>query len=172
MNVAVIGFLSAAGTGVLYIAPESVGNLLSVPSEVAVLITVGVVTGLSIPSAIVIWRSLGTLALLTTNGSDDLHREPGARERWRTLRTMVEYGLATVLLALLLLLTLPLIIRLFTLNTLSIPLSLLMLLSPALVVGIFSFRIQRILEQAISDTLTSKPDGPKEDSEGDNEGPR
>ena len=172
MNVAVIGFLSAAGTGVLYIAPESVGNLLSVPSEVAVLITVGVVTGLSIPSAIVIWRSLGTLALLTTNGSDDLHREPGARERWRTLRTMVEYGLATVLLALLLLLTLPLIIRLFTLNTLSIPLSLLMLLSPALVVGIFSFRIQRILEQAISDTLTSKPDGPEEDSKGDNEGPR
>ena len=32
MNVAIVGFLSTIGTGVLYIAPEAVGNLLSVPS--------------------------------------------------------------------------------------------------------------------------------------------
>ena len=169
MNVAIVGFLSTIGTGVLYIAPEAVGNLLSVPSAVAGLITVGLVTGLSIPSVIIIWRSLGTLANLATNGSDDMRPAHEAGEQWRTLRTIVEYGLATVLLALLFLLTLPLFIRLVTLNSLSIPLSLILLLSPALAVGIFSFRIQSILEQAITDVFVSKPDSPEEDSEGGEE---
>ncbi len=172
INAAIIGFLSAAGTGVVYIAPEAVGNLLSVPSGVAGLITVGVVAGLSIPSAIVIWRSLGTLALLTTIDSGDMKSAHATGEQGRIFRTMVEYGLATVLLALLFLLTLPLVIGLFTLNSLSIPLSLLLLLFPALVVGIFSFRIQWILEQAITDVFIAKPDGSEEDSERDNEGPR
>ena len=61
INAAIIGFLSAAGTGVVYIAPEAVGNLLSVPSGVAGLITVGVVAGLSIPSAIVYLAFTGHL---------------------------------------------------------------------------------------------------------------
>ena len=79
--------------------------------------------------------------------------------------------MATVLLALLFLLTLPLVIRLFTLDTLSIPLSLLLLLSPALIVGLFSFRIQWILEQAITDILGPEDEESAEEvEEGDKEG--
>ncbi len=150
INVAAMGFLSVAGTGALYIAPETVSDLLSVPTGVAGMLIVGIVIGLSLPSAVVIWRSLGTIALLST---DDEDGEGG--DRSRTFKTMVEYGMATVLLSLLFLLTLPLIIRLFTLDTLSIPLSLLLLLSPALLVGLFSFRIQWVLEQAITEILGS-----------------
>lgn len=169
LNVAIIGFLCAAGTGVLYIAPEAVGNLLSVPADLAGLITVGIVAGLSIPSAVVIWRSLGTLAFLATNNSGEESPAPQSAERWYTFRTMVEYGLATVLLALLFLITLPLVIRLFALDSLSISLSLILLLSPAVIVGLFSFRIQWILEQAITDILVSGPDGTEEKIDGDEE---
>ena len=73
--------------------------------------------------------------------------------RSRTVQSMIEYGLATVLLSLLFLLSLPFVVRLFTLGSLSTPLSLLLLIAPALMVGIFSFRIHRILEPAFSDTF-------------------
>ena len=153
VNVAIVGFICSIGTGILYFAPEAVGDLLSVPTGVAGWITVGVVTGLGMPSAIVIWRSLGALALLTARGSNGEETPQENPERWRTFRTMVEYGIATVLLALLFLLSLPIVIRLFTLDSLSIPLSLILLVSPAVIVGIFSFRIQWVLEQAITDII-------------------
>ena len=67
INVAVMGFLSVAGTSVLYLAPDVVSDLLSVPTGVAGMLIVGVVIGLSIPSAVVIWRSLGTISLLASS---------------------------------------------------------------------------------------------------------
>ena len=167
INAAIMGFLSVAGTGVLYIAPNAVSELLSVPTGVAAMIIVGIVIGLSIPSAVVIWRSLGTISLLAAQGSDETEAVAEAHQRSRTFRTMVEYGLATVLMSVLFLLALPLVIRLITLDTLSIPLSLVLLISPALLVGLFSFRIQWILEDAITDILGSQPEDAEETPEGD-----
>ena len=169
INAAIMGFLSVAGTGVVYIAPDAVSELLSVPTGVAGMIIVGVIIGLSIPSAVVIWRSLGTISLLASQGSDDTEAAAEAHQRSRTFRTMVEYGLATVLMSVLFLLALPLVIRLITLDTLSIPLSLVLLISPALLVGLFSFRIQWILEDAITDILGSEPEDTEETPEGDAE---
>ena len=169
INAAIMGFLSVAGTGVVYIAPDAVSELLSVPTGVAAMIIVGIVVGLSIPSAVVIWRSLGTISLLAAQGPDDTEAAEETYQRSRTFRTMVEYGLATVLMSVLFLLSLPLVIRLITLDTLSIPLSLILLISPALLVGLFSFRIQWILEDAITDILGSEPEDAEETSESDAE---
>ncbi len=164
INVCIIAVLSAAGTGALYIAPAMLDNLFRAPDGVAGLVIVGVVTGLSVPPAIRIWRSLGTLAQLATNTSQAPVADSEEPERWRTLRTMVEYGLATVLISLLFLLTLPITVRLFTLGVLSVPLSLLLLILPALAVGIFSFRVHRVLEPAFTSTFIV---GPAESADGD-----
>ena len=169
INAAIMGFLSVAGTGVVYIAPDAVSDMLSVPAGVAGMIIVGVVIGLSIPSAVVIWRSLGTIALLAADSSGDMESPSEDPNRSRTFRTMVEYGLATVLLSVLFLLALPLVIRLITLDTLSITFSLVLLISPALLVGLFSFRIQWVLEEAITDILGSEEENIEESPEADAE---
>ena len=153
INVSIIGVLCAAGTGVLYITPEVLGDLLPWPVGITGLLIVGVVTGLSAPSAIRIWHSLGALARLATNTPQFQPFGTGRLERWRTWQTMVEYGLATVLLGLLFLLSLPFVVRLFTLGSLSVPLSLILLVLPALAVGVFSFRLHLILEPAFRDTF-------------------
>lgn len=162
VNAGIIGILSAGGTAALYVAPEALGTLIHVPEGVAGLVVVGVVAGLSTPSAIGIWRSLGTLAHLATYTSLNLGARLDDQGRWNTARTMVSYGLATVLLTLLVLLSLPLIIRLFTLGTVSVPVSLLLLVLPALAVGVFSFRVHRVLERAFRDTFISEPGKPAE----------
>ena len=167
INVGIMGFLSAAGTGVLYLAPDRLSDLLSLPTGVVGMIIVGVIIGLCIPSAVVTWRSLGTIALISFNDPAGVDARAGRYKRSRTFRTMVEYGLATVLLGLLFLLTLPLVIRLLTLDVLSIPLSLLLLLSPAVVVGIFSFRIQWVLEEAITELMGSAGEEGADDGEHD-----
>ena len=153
INVCIIGVLAAAGTGALYVAPETLGRLLPLTPGVTGLVMAGVVIGLSAPSAIRIWRSLGTLAHLATITPIAWSAGSGRLVRSRTLQSMIEYGLATVLLSLLFLLSLPFVVRLFTLGSLSTPLSLLLLIAPALMVGIFSFRLHRILEPAFSDTF-------------------
>ena len=157
INVGIIGLLCLAGTGVLYITPEALGSLLPWPVGITGLLILGVVTGLSAPSAIRIWHSLGDLARLATNIPQIQPFGTGRHQRWATWQTMVEYGLATVLLGLLFLLTLPFLVRLFTLGSLSVPLSLLLLVTPALAVGVFSFRLHLILEPAFRDTFIAEP---------------
>ena len=158
INVCIIGILSAAGTGVLFLAPETLRELLPLPPGVAGLVVAGMVIGLSVPSAVRIWNSLNVLAQLTTSTPESWP----AGSRWimrrRVLRTMVEYGLASVLMVLLFLVTLPLVIRLFSLGSPSIPVSLILLILPALAVGIFSFRIHRVLEPAVSETFMAEPE--------------
>ena len=153
INVAIIGVLCAAGTGVLYVAPEALRNLLPWPVGITGLLILGVVVGLSAPSAIRIWHSLGALARLATSVPQFQPFGTGRPERWRTWQTMVEYGLATVLLGLLFLLSLPFVVKLFSLGSLSVPLSLILLVLPALAVGVFSFRLHLILEPAFRDTF-------------------
>ena len=153
INVAIIGVLCAAGTGVLYVAPEALRNLLPWPVGITGLLILGVVVGLSAPSAIRIWHSLGTLARLATSVPQFQPFGTGRPERWQTWQTMVEYGLATVLLGLLFLLSLPFVVKLFSLGSLSVPLSLILLVLPALVAGVFSFRLHLILEPAFRDTF-------------------
>ena len=170
INVGIIGVLCAAATGVLYITPETLGNLLPWSVGITGLLIVGIVIGLSAPSAIRIWHSLGDLAHLATN-IPQLHPfGTGRLRRWRTWQTMVEYGLATVLLGLLFLLMLPFVVRLFTLGSLSVPLSLVLLVLPALAVGVFSFRLHLILEPAFRDTFTAESDGSRESPTGAREG--
>ena len=157
INVGIIGLLCLAGTGVLYITPEVMRNLLPWPVGITGILIVGVVTGLSAPSAIRIWHSLGNLARLATNIPHIQSFGAGRLERWSTWRNMVEYGLAIVLLGLLFLLILPFMVRLFTLGSLSVPLSLVLLILPALAVGVFSFRLHLILEPAFRETFTAEP---------------
>ncbi len=166
INVGIIGVLCAAGTGVLYITPETLGGLFPWPVGITGLLFVGIVIGLSVPSAIRIWHSLGALAYIATNNPQFHSFGEGGLERWRTWRTMVEYGLATVLLGLLFLLSLPFIVRLFTLGSLSVPLSLILLVLPALAVSVFSIRLHRILEPAFRDTFTAESEGSSESPAG------
>ena len=74
---------------------------------------------------------------------------------WQTLRSMVQNGLATAFLALLLLLSAPLIIRLYALGSLSAPLSALFVLAPAVTMGFIAFRMHRVLEPAFSNLFPS-----------------
>ena len=164
IDIGIIVVLASAGTALLYATPAIIGDVLPVSQGVSGLILAGAVIGLSTPPAVGIWRSLKTLARLAT-------RDPGAPDDgqsidpvWRTLRSMVQNGLATVLLALLLLLSLPLIIRLFQLGSLFAPLSLVLLIAPALAMGIISFRVHRVLQPAFSDTFIAEDGTPERPS--------
>ena len=159
INMFIIALLSGAGTEVLHFIPEAFGDRLPVSEGVAGLVVVGIFAGLSIPSAIAIWRSLHSLAGVATSSSKPIDHQPQGQQRRVALRTMVEYGLAMVFIALLFLLILPLTSELFALSSSSVPVSLLLLLSPALAVGFFSFRLHRVLERAVSQTFTSGEEG-------------
>ena len=159
INMFIIALLSGAGTEVLHFIPEDLGDRLPVPAGVAGLVVVGIVAGLSIPSGIAIWRSLDSLARVATSSSKPVDQQPEGLQRRDVVRTMVEYGLAMVFIALLFLLILPLTSELLALSSLSVPVSLLLLLSPALAVGVFSFRLHRALERAVSQTFTSGEEG-------------
>ena len=161
INMFIIALLSGAGTEALHFIPETLGDRLPVPAGVAGLVVVGIVAGLSIPSAIAIWRSLHSLARGATSSSKLADQQPDGEQRRDTLRAMVEYGLAMLFIALLFLLILPLTSELLALSSLSVPVSLLLLLSPALAVGLFSFRLHRVLERAVSQTFTSGEEGGK-----------
>ena len=158
INACIVAVLSAAGTGMVYAAPGALANVLPVSQGVAALIVVGVVLGLSVPAVIDIWRSLSTMAHLATS-APNLPDLPTLTVRvlpsWDMVRTMVEYGLATGLMALLLLLMLPLLIRLLALGGLSVTVSLVLLIASALAVGIISFRVHRVLEPAFQNTFMS-----------------
>ena len=162
INMSIIAVITAAGTVALYIAPAILGSAFPVSEGTTGLIMVGVVVGLSTPSAINIWRLLRTLASLATGGSGAQDEATSGDPIWQTLRSMVQNGLATALIVLLFLLILPLVVQLFALGSLTAPLSVLLLLAPALAVGIISFRVQRVLEPAFSDTFigeSGRPEG-------------
>ena len=171
INASIVAVLSAAGAGVMYASPGALGHLLPVSIGTAALIIVGAVVGLSAPSVIGIWRSLRTLARLATGDDQTDAARAGILPSWSVVQTMVEYGLATALLALLSLLMLPLIIRLLALDGLSITLSLILLLSPALAMGVISFRVHRVLEPAFRDTFLSTSSGPVSHHDDDVESP-
>ena len=156
INLCIIAVITAGGTVALYALPALFPHALPVSQSIFGLLMGGAVVGLSTPSAISIWHSLRTLARLAT-GENDTGSRPGSGDPiWGTLRTMVQNGLATVLLALLVVLSLPLVVRLFALGSLSAPLSILLLVAPALAMGIISFRVHRVLEPAFHDTFTSE----------------
>ena len=67
----------------------------------------------------------------------------------------MQNGLATAFLALLLLLSAPLIIRLYGLGSLSAPLSALFALAPAALMGFIAFRVHRVLGPAFSNIFPS-----------------
>ena len=156
INIGIVVTLAAGCTVALYAVPATVGDVLTLPREIASQVMVGVVVGLSIPSVVGIWRSMKTLALLATTGANLPDVGPRGLRLRLMLRTMVQNGLATVFLALLFVLFLPLIVSLIALGNLSTPLSLLLLLAPALAMGIISFRVHGVLEPAFHETFTSQ----------------
>ncbi|MCY3690777.1 MAG: cation:proton antiporter [Chloroflexota bacterium] len=153
INASIVAVLSAAGAGIMFSSPGIVGRFLHVSTGVSALITVGVVVGLSTPAVIGIWRSLRTLAHLVTGYPNLPTAQIRGMPNWAAVQAIVEYGLATALLALLFLLLLPLFIRLFALGGLSVSVSLVLLVASALAVGIISFRVHRVLEPAFRDTF-------------------
>ena len=165
INFSIIVVLAAAGTGALYTAPVIFGDSLLGSQGIAGLTVDGVVIGLSTPSAISIWRSLRTLARLATGDSDESVYGLGSHQARYALRTMVQNGLATVFLALVFLPSLPLIVRLLVLGSLSAPISLILLLAPMLAMGIVSFSVHRVLEPAFNETFTNETVDPASRSE-------
>ena len=164
INLCIIAVITAAGTVGLYVIPSLFGNVLPVSHSVFGVIMGGAVVGLAAPSAISIWRALRTLARLATGESGSRDGADTNDPLWHTLRSMVQDGLATALLALLLILSLPLIVRLFALGSLSTPFSIILLLAPALAMGIISFHVHRVLEPAFHDTFLSQSPDPEHPS--------
>ena len=170
INACIVAVLSAAGAGIMFSAPEVVGHTLRVSTGIGALITVGVVIGLSVPAVIGIWRSLRTLAHLAAGDPQLPNAQIRGLPGWSAIQAIVEYGLATALLALLFLLLLPMFIRLLALGGLSVSVSLVLLIASAIAVGIISFRVHRVLEPAFRDTFMSPSQAPvphhAEDAEG------
>lgn len=175
INLCIVVLLASAGTGLLFAAPSLVGTIIPVSQPVAGLVVIGLVIGLSTPSALSIWHSLATLAHLSTGGPGILDYGPGGLRIQFTLRAMVRDGLAAVFLVFLLLLILPSIIRLLIVGGLSIPLSLALLIGPTVAMIIISFRLHRVLEPAFQETFGDEetvPAGPAEVTPANTEEPR
>ena len=125
---------------------------------------IGLVIGLSMPSALSIWRSLATLAHLSTTGPSVLGYGPDGFRIQFTLQAMVRDGLSAAFLGLLLVLLLPIIIRLLAEGGLSIPLSLALLVGPTAAMVIVGFRLHRVLEPAFQETFSAEDDAEAEDA--------
>ena len=164
INMTIIAVITAAGTAALYVSPALVGDTFPVSQGTIGLILVGIVVGLSAPPSINIWRSLRTLARLATGVRES---SDSGNASLQMLRTLVQNGLATALLGLLVILYLPFTFRLFALGSATAPLSILLLLAPALAMGIIGFRVHRVLEPAFHDTFASHPEGSPRHRHGD-----
>ncbi len=164
INMTIIAVITAAGTAALYVSPALVGDTFPVSQGTIGLILVGIVVGLSAPPSINIWRSLRTLARLATGVRES---SDSGNASLQMLRTLVQNGLATALLGLLVILYLPFTFRLFALGSATAPLSILLLLAPALAMAIIGFRVHRVLEPAFHDTFASHPEGSPRHRHGD-----
>ena len=111
------------------------------------------VIGLSIPPAIGILRSLKALGHLAAEEANVLSGGRAQIPGGRTVPEIVVNDLGIVLLAALFLLSLLMVIRLFALGALPLALSLLLLLSPALVLGFISCRVHGVIEPAFTGTF-------------------
>lgn len=179
VNLGIVAVITAAGAIALYALPEVGSRMLQVsPATFGLIVWVAVVVCGAI-SSINIWRELRMLAQLATGesgqsaaasanaganddaGNSNSDRDTDPDPIWSTLRTMVQNGLATAFLALLLLLSAPLIIRLYTLGSLSAPLSALFVLAPAATMGFIAFRVHRVLEPAFSTIFPAGSDQPQ-----------
>ncbi len=166
INMTIIAVITAAGTAALYVSPALVGDTFPVSQGTIGLILVGIVVGLSAPPSINIWRSLRTLARLATGVRES---SDSGNASLQMLRKLVQNGLATALLGLLVILYLPFTFRLFALGSATAPLSILLLLAPALAMGIIGFRVHRVLEPAFHDTFASHPEGSPRHRHGDDD---
>ena len=158
INICIVVVIGAAGTAALFATPALVGDALEVSKSLVGLIMVGIVMGLSTPSVIAIWRSLERLSHLSTIFPDAEEDNGSGLTLRLTLRAMVKNGLAAVFLILLFLLSLPLINRMLSLGSLTTLLSVILLVAPMVAVGIFSFKVHRVLEPAFNETFLEDPD--------------
>ena len=152
INILIITILTAIGTIAVYTLPEFLTGIVPIPEDVLGLIFGGATIGLGIPPAIAIWRELRILARLTAGATRWARSgEPGRF----TLRTIMQDGMATVLLVVAILFLMPLTIRLFQLGSLSAPLPILLLLTSAAALVFVGFHIHRALESAFHEAFVA-----------------
>ncbi len=166
INASIIAVLGTASTAIMFTAPDIIGRVLPVSAELATLIMLGMAVGLSIPPAIGIWRSLSEMAHLAAEEASMLVGWRASDSGSHPMRAVVINGMGAALLAAFLLLSLPMIIRLFALGSVPLSLSLFLLLVPALAMGIISFRVHRILEPAFTGTFAGEPEDAPDGSHG------
>ena len=173
INILIIAILTAIGTIAVYTLPGFLQGLLAgvlpVSEDLLGLILGGATLGLSIPPAIAIWRELRILARLTVGARRWATRNEPSRI---TFRTLLQDGMATVLLLVAIMALLPLIIRLFALGSLSAPLPILMLVASAGLLVFAGFHIHRALESAFHEVFvapatpaTHTPDSAREEDD-------
>ena len=152
INILIITILTAIGTAAVYTLPEMLVGILPVSKDALGLIFGGATIGLAIPPAIAIWRELRILARITAGAAR--WARSGEPTRF-TLRTVMQDGMATVLLIVAILFLLPLIIRLFQLGSLSAPLPILLLATSAAALVFVGIHIHRALETAFHETFVA-----------------
>lgn len=162
IDVCIIAVLTAIGTAAVYTLPDLLTEPGSASHELLGLILGGATVGINIPAAVAIWRELRVLASLTVRASAHTTGEPARY----TLRTLLRDGMATGFLLVGIMLMLPLVIRLFTLGSLSAPLPIFLLLASAGALVLAGFHIHRVLQPVFRNTFIapvaarSEPAGP------------
>lgn len=152
INILIITILTAIGTIAVYTLPEFLAGIMPVSQDLLGLIFGGATIGLIIPPSIAIWRELRILARLTVGANRWARSGEPARF---TLRTLMQDGMATVLLLVAIMLLLPLIVRLFALGSLSAPLPIILLVVSAALLVLVGFHIHRVLETAFHETFVA-----------------
>ena len=152
INILIIAILTAIGTIAVYTLPEFLAGVLPVSQDLLGLIFGGATLGLAIPPAIAIWRELRILARLAA-GANRWARtgEPGRF----TMRTLMQDGMATVLLVVGILVFTPLLIRLLALGSLAAPLPIVLLTVSAGLLVFVGVHIHRALESAFHEAFVA-----------------
>jgi len=152
LNLGIIVLLIAISTGILQFTAQ-LSTLTGLEESLWGLIVGGAVLALCMPSAVVIWRSLGTL---TEEIADYVlpGRRPGPNNRmWSNRRVLLRDTFIILILVLPVIWSIPLISRLFSLGALAAPLPVLVLIGVSAGLTLAAFQIHRVLESTFSRTF-------------------
>ncbi len=150
IDICIIAVLTAIGTAAVFTLPDLLADPDSVSHALLGVILGGATVGINLPAAIAIWRELRVVASLTVRATV---RDTAGQPARYTLRTLLRDGMATAFLLVGVLLMIPLIIQLFSLGSLSVPLSLFLLLASAGALVFAGFHVHRVLRPVFRNTF-------------------
>jgi CPA2 family monovalent cation:H+ antiporter-2 len=157
LNLGIIIFLIALGTGLLQFSSQ-LSELILLQESLFGLIIGGGVLGLCIPSAIAIWRSLRTL----TDGIAEYvwpgRTRPFDARGKHNLRVVARDTILILILVLPVVLSIPFIAGLLSLGSLSTPLPILLLIGVSAGLTLAAFQIHGVLETTFSRTFLGVDD--------------